>query len=181
MTEREIERTLARFEGLVHETARQIVARGVEMDPEDVAQLLRLKVWKAIVAFDATHRRGLPLRRFVFMCLQDMRKDLEKRPRRYTASIDEIRDRRYGNSEAAVADWFDSRYLSVEAEQVFAEVEDIAELPADLTDTERQLVALRLEGRMLLDIDRELGLSRAQRERVMRELREKLTPSALAA
>lgn len=183
MTEREIERALLRFEGLVHETARQIVAGGVEMEHEDVAQMLRLTVWKAVIDFDARHRRGLPLRRYVFMCVANRRKDIEtRRPRRYNSSIDEIRARsNFVDESQTIADWFDSRYLCTQAEQAFAEVDEAVELPADLTEVERQVIALRLDGHLLFEIERELGLSRSQRERVMRSVRDKLAPFAVAA
>lgn len=175
MTQRELERTLLRFEGLIHETARQIVAGGVEMEFDDVRQRLRIKVWRAVVRWDETHRRGLPLRRFVFCCVANERKDIEKRPRRFTASIDGIRERPPVESTTAAADWFDARYLSVDAEQVFAEVDEAGfELPSTLTPIERRVVELRIEGLMLREIDGELGLSRAQRESVMRSLRAKL-------
>lgn len=174
MTQREIERTLLRFEGLVRETARQIIAGGVEMDEEDVAQLLRVKVWQAVRKHDETRRRGLPLRRYVFMCVTNVRKDIEKRPRRHTSSIDAIRDRAHADEDGTVADWFDARFLSVDAESVYGEVDDSFELPDDFTPIERQVVTLRLNGYLLLEIDRKLGLSRAQREGVMRSVREKL-------
>lgn len=200
MTEAEIEAVLPSFEGLVKTTAALIEAGGVELDFDDIAQLVRIKVWHAVCKFSAQraaesehlcqdrdkHGRT-PLQRFVFTCVANLRKDIEKRPRRYHSSVDEIRDRSFGPVEgsATLADWFDLRYLSVEHEQVFWDVEDESpELPTTLTSEERLVVELRCNGRLFTEIDRELGLSRAQREEVMRSVRGKLAdwrPSATPA
>jgi DNA-directed RNA polymerase specialized sigma24 family protein len=185
VTEAEIEAVLPTFEGLVKTTAAQIEAGGVELDFDDIAQLVRIKVWHAVCKFNAEraadskhlsrardrHGRS-PLQRYVFTCVANLRKDIEKRPRRYNSSIDEIRGQ---SAFGVVADWFDLRYLSVEHEQVFWEVEDEPPaLPATLTTQERLVVELRCNGRLFTEIDRELGLSRAQREEVVRSVREKL-------
>lgn len=185
MNQREIEQALPQFEGLVFETARQIVARGVELEFDDVRQLLRIKVWHAVQRYAADHPKGMPLRRFVFMCVANLRKDIEKKPRRHDASIDALRGCESG-AGTPLADWFDARYLSVDQEEVFALVEDGSRLSETLSPTERRVVALRVQGWLLIEIDRELGLSRAQRERVMRSIREKLahldpTPPARTA
>lgn len=195
MTQQEKEARLRHFDGLVIETTRQIIATGVELEFDDVAQLLRIKVWHAVEKFDAeraaaskflSHARDRhgrsPLERFVYGCVANMRKDIEKRPRRFNQSIEGIRDRstakfdRFGGvALMGIADWFDLRYLSVDHEDVFGEVEgDDPPLPSTLTEVERQVVGLRLDGLMLMEIDRELGLSRGERERVMRSVREKL-------
>lgn len=190
----EVEAALPRFEGLVKRTAREIVEAGVELEYDDVAQLVRVKVWRSIVSFSseraaasrnmhqAKDKRGrTPLERYVFGNVLNLRKDIEKRPRRYNASLDEIRERPMGDGLAD--DWFDDRFLSIEAEQVYWEVEEESEplLPSTLTPIERQVALLRFNGAMLQEIDRELGLSRAQREEAMRSVRAKLAdwrPSA---
>jgi hypothetical protein len=197
--EQEIEAAVRHSEGLVKETANQIVERGVELDFEDIAQLLRIKVWHAACKFSeeraaASPRLGkprdkhgrTPLERFIFTCVANLRKDIEKRPRHHISSIDEIRDRCLSSptlDAPNLADWFDLRYLSVDHEQVFGAVEDDAEhlLPSTLTHSERQVALLRLNGKMLMEIDRELGLSRAQREELMRSIQAKVAdwhPSA---
>ena len=177
MTQQEIERLLPQFEGLVFETARQIVREGVELEFDDVRQLMRIKVWRAIQCYDTAHDKRLPLRRWVFGAVMNLRKDLEKRPRRYNSSIDEIRGRHpaaLGMEDATLADWFDSRYLSTDAEQIYGRIGDELRLPSTLDPTERALVALRMNGHPLYEIERALGLSRAQREKVLRSVREKL-------
>lgn len=174
MTQAEIEQALVQFEGLVKETANQILLAGVELEYEDVCQLLRIKVWQAVCKFNAkksSHMKArdrhgrTPLERYVFGCLLNRRKDIEKRPRRFSSSIEELRGEDY---------YFDHRYMSVDDEQLFAEAEDDPSLPSTLTEVERQVVTLRLDGRLFAQIDRELGLSRAQRERVMESVRLKL-------
>jgi hypothetical protein len=172
----QVERELLQFEGLIAETARQIVAAGVELEIEDVRQLLRVKAWRAIAAYDARRDMRLhSLRRFVFGCLYNLRKDIEKRPRRHDQSIEEQRaltDR---------GDRFDARYLSIDADSVYFEVEEEdVRLPSTLTAIERYVVALRLQGLLLVEIDRVTGLSRPERERVMRSVREKLADWAPA-
>jgi DNA-binding CsgD family transcriptional regulator len=179
VTAAEIESALEQFEGLAYETARQIVAEGVELELDDIRQLIRIKVWQALGAYDGAHERQLPLRRFVFMCVANLRKDMERRPRRHNTSIDQVRERRAWSAVTsedfgALADRFDRRYLSVDAEQVFAAAEDELALPRSLTAIERQVIALRMQGRALFEIDRELGLSRAERQRTMRSIREQL-------
>jgi hypothetical protein len=189
VTAREIEASLAQFEGLAYETARQIVAEGVELELDDVRQLIRIKVWQALGVYDGQHERQMPLRRFVFMCVANLRKDMERRPRRHNASIDQARDHTFKADQLDGAsgtweDWFDRRYLSVDAEQVFAAAEDELRLPRSLSAVERQVIALRMQGRALYEIDRELGLSRAERQRTMRSIREQLAlsrPRLLAA
>lgn len=173
------------YEGLVKETASQIVAVGVQLEFDDVAQLLRMKAWKAVNAFDAERaakskhlsrdRHGRSAQdRFVFMCLLNMRKQIEALARRYNVSIDELRE--------TAGDTFDGRYLSVDHEQVFGEVEESdLPLPSTLTEIERQVVQLRLRGRLLLEIDRELSLSRAQRQRLMESIRLKCADWAPSA
>jgi DNA-directed RNA polymerase specialized sigma24 family protein len=174
VTDAEIERLLPEFEGLVFETARQIVVGGVELDFDDVRQLLRIKVWRAIVAFDARRAGTMPLKRFVFGCVVNLRKDLEKRPRRYIDSIERIRERSLDACEGEPSDWFDLRYLSIDAEQVYGRVEDELRLPSTLDRAERALVAMTMQGRPAQEVEAELGLSCAQRKQAMREVREKL-------
>jgi hypothetical protein len=174
------------FEGLVKETAAQIVAGGVEMEFDDVCQLLRVKAWLVAQKFDAAtaaqgkrlgrpDRHGrTPMQRWVFLCLVNFRRDLEKRPRRFTASIDDLRDNESDptGGRAARADRFDAKYLATED---CYEFEDDPSLPPDLTETERQVIALKLAGRHLFQIDHELGLTRAERQRVMESIRAKLS------
>lgn len=174
MTDAEIEQLLPEFEGLVFETARQIVLGGVELEFDDVRQLLRIKVWRAITAFDVRRAGPMPLRRFVFGCVLNLRKDLERRPRRHTDSIERIRERSIDACEGERSDWFDLRYLSVDAEQVYGEIEDELRLPSTLDRVERALVAMTMQGRPAQQIEADLGLSCAQRKQAMRTVREKL-------
>lgn len=196
MNAAEVDRLLPHFEGLVHETARQIVKRGVELEFDDVRQLLRIKAWNAVSRFSPERaaasehlsqprdRNGrTPLERYVYTCVRNMRKDIEKRPSRYTASLDDLRARtdsfEGGDSED---EWFDGKYLSVDAERVFFEVEDEEPvLPSTLTRLEREVIALRCEGLLLSEIDAALGLGSDQAKTAMRSVREKLAdwrPSA---
>lgn len=179
---------LERYEGLVKTTASQIVAGGVEMEFDDVAQLLRIKVWSAIQKFEPRRaaegrrlnrprdRRGrTPLDRWVFLVLANYRKDLERMPRRYVQSMEAFRESQgtgqHGERKTGLQDKFDAKYLCALDSRPS---DDELDLPPDLTETERQVIALRLQGTLAPQIESELGLTRAQRVRVMRSLREKL-------
>jgi DNA-directed RNA polymerase specialized sigma24 family protein len=171
---REVEAALPQFDGLIRETARQIVAAGVEIEYDDVAQLLRIKVWQTIERYDSTHGAHLPLRRFVFGCLYNLRRDIEKRPRRYNHSVEHERSKG-DDFHGGQAEAFDLKYLSLNAEDAYVEVEDEpVVLPSTLTATERRVVALRLAGLSLGEVDQAIGLSRFQRAQVMASIRVKL-------
>jgi DNA-directed RNA polymerase specialized sigma24 family protein len=179
VTQPEIERALEQFGGLISTTAEQMAAAGVELEVDDLQQLLLIKAWQAVEKWDGQHVKPLPLRRWVFGCLLNYRKDIERRPRRHNASIDELRERTKlvvgAVADVDNADWFDLRYLSVDAGRVFFEVEDEPVLlPSTLTRRERRVIRLRLKGRGLLEIDAEMRISRTQREKLMTSIRVKL-------
>jgi RNA polymerase sigma factor (sigma-70 family) len=181
--QRDLNGQVAQFEGLVYTTARQIVDGGVEIDFDDVRQLLRIKILYAIQKYHSD-RSTLSLRRFVFGCVRNMRKDIEKRPRRFNKSVEEIRTRHaeFPDAPGDASEWFDERFLSITAEQVYFEVED--EDPcwfARLDEEERQVVKLRSDGLSLAEIDCALVLARGQARNAMQSVREKLAdwrPSA---
>lgn len=185
--QRELNVQVAQFEGLVFSTARQIVAHGVELEFEDVRQLLRIKVLYAVRHY-SEDRSALSLRRFVFGAVLNVRKDIEKRPRRFLRSIEDLRDDAHHRGSSAPADTgeraerFDAQYLSVDAEQVYFEIEDQAPCwMSRLTDRERAVVKLRSDGLRLDEIDCALGLESGLAQTAMRSVREKLAdwrPSA---
>lgn len=174
---------LPHFEGLVAKTASQIVEGGVEMDYEDICQVLRVKVWHAVQRFSeeralssrtmGTTRNGRsPLERYVFGCVLNLRRDLEKRPRRSEASLEGIRN----DPQRDLCDWFDAKFLSIDHGQVYGAVDgDIDhERQLDLTSVERQVIRLRTRGLLWQQVDLQVGLSRVQRARVLESVRAKL-------
>lgn len=180
MRHAEVEEALLGFEGLIFTTTILLKEAGVEMDIEDIRQTLRIKAWRAVLAYDTSHPRGMQRDRFVFMCIANMKKDLLKRPRRGNASVDELRERpihTHHTDPGAIGDWFDGRFLSVSAEEVYFEVEDEpVVLPSTLDMTERRAIALLTDDPdlTLLGLERALGLSRAGREALMHSIRAKL-------
>jgi DNA-directed RNA polymerase specialized sigma24 family protein len=194
VTDEQLQEALGRFRGLIHTKARAVVKAGVEIEFEDAVQILQIKAWQAMLAFDDARTgtggwkaRGKvnrpPLERWVYGCVTNAARDLLKRPRRGVRSLEGIRESESEQDGDRIS-WFDFHFMCIEAERVYAEVEDEPpHLPSTLTPLERRVVGLRLEGCQLQEIDRETGLSRAQRERVFESVREKMAdwrPSTVA-
>jgi len=81
MTPDEMERKMSEYEGLVISTVRywrHMIT--TDMDDEDVAQELRMKVWRALETFDPD--RGYPERNHVFGAVRNRVKDLIGKKRR---------------------------------------------------------------------------------------------------
>lgn len=173
-----MEQAIRNYEGLVFTTTIIVKQAGVEMDIEDIRALMRIKVWRTLLAFDAGHVSGLKRDNFVYGCLMNFKKDLLKRPRRHEASVDELRSRGSAGSQAEgqeLTEWFDLRFLSVCEEEVYGRaVEDDLLLPVTLDAQERQVVQLLYEGATMREVDLALGISRGLRERIVRSVREKL-------
>lgn len=148
---------LQHYEGLIFATAARY-APLLDYDAEDVRQILRIKVWQALEAYDA-HRGTKGLESFVFSCLRNRVKDLLKEQ-------DRLNSRRGGQHyiEDFTEDFgsFEGRYLSAECPEI-AEVEEAdLELPSTLTEIEVAVVHL-----LVLDFRRSeiavlLGVSRAK-------------------
>lgn len=163
---------MRRYEGLIFKTA-QMHAHAIEEDPEDVRQILRIKVWRGLIAYDHT-RSGMSRDRFVFMVLTNQVKDLKKRKRRGELHIEDLVADRGGRGFQA-RDSFDERYLSEDHEQTFGEVEDDdLVIPSTLTQLERRIVALLFRDYKQTEAARQLGLETREVERAVRSIREKL-------
>lgn len=163
---------MERFRGLVHKTA-SLIEADLEDDYDDIVQILWMKCWYASLRYDADASR-MTLERYVFMCMKNAVKDLQKKRVRGEASLEELQ-----NSEGSLGfksqDKFDGKYLAVQDDVVYAEVEaEPLHLPNTLTDRERDVVMLlaadfsQTEARALLGIDKR-GM-----EKVMRDVRVKL-------
>ena len=156
---------IAAFEGLIFSTAARY-APILDDDLEDIQQILRVKVWKALDAFDPQRARRATTReerqeiieKFVFSCVRNQVKDLlQSQDRRNTArggmldSIDAVPEERTAS--------FEANYLCESDEQVFACVDDSDfELPSTLTDQERQVVQLLVLNFSRAEIARLLGI-----------------------
>jgi len=127
---------LAHYEGLVRKTAAMYEGI-VEDDFDDICQLLRIKVWRALVAFDPTKARQTR-DQYVFMCLRNRVKDLVKKVRRNELYIEDVAP--INGDENELRDWFEARYLIVAEADVFGEL-DKPLIPSTLTEGERRIVA----------------------------------------
>lgn len=147
---------LAHYEGLVRKTAARYVGL-VLHDFEDICQVFRVKVWKALLAWDPTDpriRKKLAdgqsedeLRdRFVFMCLRNQGKDLVKRrkPETDPLFIEDFAHERgadRGRRDGSLRDKFEAQYLTAGEDEVFGEIEgDDIVIPSDLTSDERRVL-----------------------------------------
>jgi len=162
------------YEGLVISTARLVVASGVELDIEDVRQMLRIRVWRALAAYDSSKDR-VGIKRWVFGAIVNAKVDLLRRPRRHERSLDQFRD---SNDQTLSGDnhvdRFDARYLNASEDQVYGHVGDDLELPSWLNTTERRIVKLLMHGMSSFELDEELGLRHDVTLAYLRTIRVKL-------
>lgn len=161
---------LAHYEGLITTTASRLLGAGVEMEFDDIAQMLRIKVWRALDSFDPSRSR-MPRQNYVFMCLRDQAKDLGKRKRYGTRSLDGL----LGEGEQ-LRDRFEAQHgLSVSHDEAFSVVEDDScAVPNTLTAVERDVVLWLYRDYRQSEVARQLGLDKREMERLMRSIRQKL-------
>jgi RNA polymerase sigma factor (sigma-70 family) len=146
---------IAFYEGLVRKTA-SMIAPLVQEEYDDIVAILRIKVWRALVAYDAS-RASLPVERYVFMCVTNQKKDILKRKRRHEVPLDESYDD------------------PVDAELVYAAIEDVTPvIPNTLGTLERQLVVKLYVGYTERQAAQLLGLTRREMERTLEGVRTKM-------
>lgn len=170
---------IAHFHGLIFKHALRVVDE-VEMEFEDIVQTYRIKAWQALVSYDAS-RVIAPARRhqprptcrcarckYVFMCLKNMEKDLLKRRRHFDVLIE-------GFAPGRERESFEQDYLSADHDEVYASVEDEGfTLPSTLDVLERSVIGRLYQDYSQAEARRDLGLSRAEMDRIMRQIRAKL-------
>jgi RNA polymerase sigma factor (sigma-70 family) len=170
------EADLAHYEGLIFTTAQRLVRQGVEAEMEDIQQILRIRVWKAIERFDAS--RGKPRDKYVFMVVFDGAKDIAKKKRRGELLIEDIApanlsDR--GSDSPAPRDKFEERYLSADHEEVYGEVDEgELHLPNTLNERERGVLDLMRRHYRQTEIADVLGITKREVESAVRGIRIKL-------
>lgn len=199
LTPGEINRLQGHYEGLVFRTAQLLVSgehpechgRPVELEEDDVRQLLRMKVHYALKRYDpkkvvkkytsGAQRYGSVTAAdkardgYINMSLRDTVKDIVKRKRRNELHIEDVAPADTGHSPGAARDKFDQRYLSVEHDEVFAEVEDeFPDLPNTLSARERQVMALMYRDFRQTEIAQILELTKREVESAVRGVRTKL-------
>lgn len=169
--ERALEARLSHYEGLIFSTARRLLGV-VEMEMEDMQQVLRVKCWKALRAYDPKKSR-MSEENYVFMCVRDQAKDLARKKRRHELHIEQlVQD--VGDVGGA-KDRFESRYLSTDDEVEFSSAEDEGVLlPNTLSELEREVILLLYRDFKQSEAARHLGLGRYEMERAMKGIRTKL-------
>lgn len=174
---------LRHYEGLVITTAARLVRDGVELPVEDVQQVLRIKIWRALSRFQAARMqrpgesRARARDRYVFMAVTDQAKDLFNRVRRGERFIEDlVSGDAAENRRLQSRDRFEERHgLSSSEEEVYGRVEDEgAPLPSTLTSLERQLVLLLYRDYKQSEAGRHLGLGKYELEKTMKAIREKM-------
>ena len=162
------------YEGLVRKTAGRY-SRIVQEEYEDLCQILRLKVWRALESFDL-EKATQPIQGYVFSCVRNQVKDLLKRKRRDDLHIEDIAPQTpAGESEYARRDKFESRYLEHGEEEAFAEV--LAEtplIPSTLSPNERRVVVCMYLEYGQAEIAEVLSLSRREVARSVRGIKDKM-------
>lgn len=137
------------YEGLVRKTASLYTSRSQE-PYEDLCQILRLKIWRALQSYDPTKSK-LPVERYVFMCMKNQCKDVVNKRWREENFIEDLGE----------GDSFDEQYLAADHDQTFGEVEEgLPLIPSTLTLPERRLVALLYDGYSTAEVARKLGVPR---------------------
>jgi RNA polymerase sigma factor (sigma-70 family) len=131
------------FEGLIFSTAARY-APYLDDEMEDIQQLLRIKVWQALRAFDP-RRATQPREGFVFSCVRNRVKDMLKAQYRLNSARESGAPIYVEDMAAASPDRFERDHLSVDGEVVFAAAEDEGyRLPSTLTELEVHVVHLLL-------------------------------------
>lgn len=161
-------RDIRDYEGLVISTAALLVDH-VDDDFEDIAQVLRITVHRAIVSYDKG-KATQSIQRYVFSCVLNRRKDIGARRRRPEESLDARleREREEGRQHT------EAQYLRCD-ETNYAVAEDHpVRLPSTLDDLEVKVIILSLRHYNQTEVARELGLTRQRVRDAQRSIREKM-------
>lgn len=169
------------YEGLVRKTA-AMYAPHIQEDYEDIVAILRIKVWRALLAYEASrsnHEGDAALQRFVFSCVKNQVKDLLKRKKRNEVFMDDIAPRRAASSmrgQTTDRDRFEYEHgLAVDHDVVFGHVETPEpRLPNTLSNLEREIAVRLYMSFSQKEISAELEMSRAEVERAVRSIRTKM-------
>lgn len=173
---------LRRYEGLVHVTAR-MYAKSCGMEPDDLAQLLWLKIWQTRSKFDP-RRSGLPEERYVYGCVKNRVKDLirdyvrqcrREGPPSLPMAVGESDADMWVGGMVVYRERFEERYLSTGSDEVFGEIEEGPfVLPATITQEEAQVIVLLMRGYTQKDIAEAMALPRKRVKRHQEAIEAKL-------
>jgi RNA polymerase sigma factor (sigma-70 family) len=172
LTDREMTARLRHYEGLIFTTAQRLVASGVLDEAEDIQQLLRVKAWKGLRAFDPSKARGMTVDRYIFMVIRDQAKDIAKRKRVVVLLIeDQAPARGEHRPEDSPRDAFEARYLAESDEEI---VRTPPLVPNTLTGLERRVLVLLYRDYKQVEIARRLACTERDVSGAVRALRAKL-------
>lgn len=165
------------YEGLCRKTASLYVGF-VQEDYDDIVQVLRITVWRANVSYDRS-RSKMTRERYIFMCVKNRCKDLVRKRHRPEVFLEDL-----APHEDSPVEWM--LQLATSHEQTFGDVEDELTMPSTLTATERHIIGLLYADRTQKETAAALGLTRAEMERAVKVIRQKMAdwrpgPSALPA
>lgn len=164
-------------------------------DFEDVCQVLRVKIWKALLAFEPDRyprgRLGKARDSFIFGCVRNAVKDLVKRQREQALFIEDVAPSpsvthqvggRTAGHESGPRDAFELRYLSAPSEESFGSIDEgHLVLPNTLTSDERRVLLHMYIGFSQTETAEELGIDRQKVISIVRLIRRKMAdwrPSA---
>ena len=168
------EADLLHYDGLVGNTA-LMLAGHVELPVEDIKQILAIKAWRALCAYDPAKARGMNRDRYVFMCVRDQAKDLAKKRKRRELFIEDLSSDDGSNERVQSRDTFDSRYLSSTHDETYGRVEDDdCVMPNTLTVLEQEIVVLLYRDYKQSEAARHLGIEKPAMEKAVRSIRRKL-------
>ena len=182
MSERTLDIDVERYEALVRSTARMIVKdpSRVVMDYDEICQRLRIKAWKAMMAFDPT-RSQIGVDRFVFGAIQNQKKDILRDNltivKRNEAFIEDIAPDGAGGYENGhvTRQEFEGHYLQMTPDEAFHDVEEeMPFLPSTLSTLERQVVHFLYLDYDYGEISSMLAVPRKEVAPLVRRIREKL-------
>lgn len=165
---------LDHYEGLIFKTA-QMYAPFVDEDIEDIQQILRIKVYKALLAYDPRAPRALERDRYVFSCMKNQAKDLLKRRKRQESFIEDLAPAADDGRRMSRSKFEERTGQLLEHHEVYGLIEeDDVLVPNTLSDLERRIVCLLYSDYRQSEVARQLGLAKRDMERAMRSIRGKM-------
>lgn len=164
------------YEGLVRKTAGMYTGI-VEEEYEDLCQIIRIKCYTALVAFQSS-RSKMSRDAFVFGCVRNLVKDLCKRNRREWVFIEDIapvKENAMSRAEnGSTRDAFELHYLQMTEEEAYRLVTEEVALPSTLTEQERNVVSLLYLAFDYSEISKTMGISYGTVTKTMKSVREKM-------
>lgn len=137
-----------------------LTAPYVEEDYDDICNLLRIKVWQALMAFDPTKARQ-PRDQYVFMCVYNRVKDLRKKVKRNEAFIEDEAPAWSSGEGDGPRDSFERQHFSVDEDQVYADaLHGDPLIPSTLTRRERTVLLYLYFDYAQAEIAEQMELSR---------------------